>query len=104
MTGIMVLVLATLVIVVERRHERAPEMEMAQALSIMGVTPVSGPAPEIDLQSLSGVEGNLDDLSGDLVFLNFWTSWCAPCVAEMPAMQRLAAETVDAFAALLEQV
>lgn len=95
MTGITVLVLATLVIVVERRHEREPEMEVEQALSIMGVTPVSGPAPEIDLQSLSDGQENLDDLSGDLIFLNFWATWCAPCVAEMPAMQRLADEFSD---------
>lgn len=47
-------------------------------------------APRFDLPLLDG-SGNvsLDGLRGRVVLLNFWATWCAPCEAEMPAMQRL---------------
>jgi thiol-disulfide isomerase/thioredoxin len=32
---------------------------------------------------------NVTDLKGKLVFLNFWATWCPPCVAEMPSIQKL---------------
>jgi peroxiredoxin len=47
-------------------------------------------APNFRLQTLDGQEIVLSDLRGRPVFLNFWATWCFPCVTEMPAMQRLA--------------
>lgn len=41
---------------------------------------------------LSGLEGsalNLQDYKGQVVFINFWATWCPPCVAEMPDIQSL---------------
>ncbi len=32
---------------------------------------------------------NLDDLNGNLILLNFWATWCAPCKEEMPSLERL---------------
>lgn len=32
---------------------------------------------------------NLEDLKGKVVFMNFWATWCAPCIAEMPSIQKL---------------
>ncbi len=49
------------------------------------------PAPIFALPALDGGDPvSLDSLHGRVVLLNFWATWCAPCEAEMPAMQRLA--------------
>ncbi len=46
-------------------------------------------APEFRLPDLSGKQVSLADQRGKIVFLNFWATWCPPCRAEMPAMERL---------------
>lgn len=47
------------------------------------------PVPEFSLRSLSGGQKSDTDYRGKLILLNFWALWCAPCVAEMPALERL---------------
>jgi thiol-disulfide isomerase/thioredoxin len=47
-------------------------------------------APDFTLSSLNGESVTLSDLRGRYVLVNFWATWCAPCLAEMPALQALA--------------
>lgn len=45
-------------------------------------------APDFVLTDLQGNAVHLSDFKGKKVFLNFWASWCPPCRAEMPHMQK----------------
>lgn len=45
--------------------------------------------PDLAFVDLDGHEGNLSSYRGQIVLLNFWASWCAPCRKEMPDLMRI---------------
>lgn len=63
----------------------------ADTYSDMGVEQPDTPlaAPAFELTDLSGTKVSLDSLSGKVVLLNFWATWCPPCREEMPGMEQL---------------
>ncbi len=52
----------------------------------------SGPTPRLELSALDGTMVRLEDLRGQVVVLDFWATWCAPCRRALRSMQGLARE------------
>ncbi len=59
--------------------------------------PVNGvPAPDVAVTAPDGREVRLSSLRGKVLFVNFWATWCPPCVEEMPSMLKLGKELAAA--------
>lgn len=56
---------------------------------------MNAPIPDLTLTLLDDSTIHLPDLTGDIVFLNFWASWCEPCKAEMPLLQQVSEDYAD---------
>lgn len=67
-------------------------MKHLTSLSLLGVVlGISGAqaAPTITTVSPQGLQSAIKKQRGKVVLVNFWATWCAPCVAELPALKRL---------------
>jgi thiol-disulfide isomerase/thioredoxin len=56
---------------------------------------VGKPAPEFQLDMLDGSKFNLADHRNKVLILDFWASWCGPCLQVMPQVDKVAAEFAD---------
>jgi peroxiredoxin len=54
-----------------------------------GAVDTDTPAPDFTLPTLDGDAVRLEELRGEVVFINFWASWCGPCMQEMPLLDRI---------------
>jgi thiol-disulfide isomerase/thioredoxin len=68
----------------------APPLPTRLAPAVIGE-----PAPDFTLQAAGGETVRLADLRGRPLAINFWATWCEPCRAEMPALQRAADRYAD---------
>jgi thiol-disulfide isomerase/thioredoxin len=50
------------------------------------------PVPETRFLDAAGREMALGDLKGRVLLVNFWATWCAPCIEELPSLDRLQAD------------
>jgi thiol-disulfide isomerase/thioredoxin len=65
--------------------------DFARAEQVGDFSPIDPPlpTPKEDFEDQLGAKLSLADFRGQVVVLNFWASWCAPCVAEMPTLDAL---------------
>jgi len=59
------------------------------SFSCRKVHPKQQHAADFEFKDLNGVTRSLSDYEGKLVILNFWASWAAPCLREMPNLEKL---------------
>ncbi|NNU90044.1 TlpA disulfide reductase family protein [Anoxybacillus sp. CHMUD] len=76
-----------LVFIFSSMSDMTKEATSQQAISNIGID-VGEIAPDFELMTLKGKKMKLSQFRGKKVVLNFWASWCPPCRAEMPEMQR----------------
>lgn len=63
--------------------------EVENAKKTLLATQLNYAAPQFALKDLDGNMVKLEDLKGKTVILDFWATWCAPCKASFPGMQKL---------------
>jgi peroxiredoxin len=66
----------------------SPLATTAEADTALDRLPGTPPAPEFQLSGPNDEVYRLADFKGQPLVVNFWATWCPPCRAEMPAMQR----------------
>lgn len=67
-------------------------MRFLLALTIFLQAAAPQPTPAFSLKDTKGRAIRLSDYKGKVVLVNFWATWCAPCLAEMPELEKLQRE------------
>lgn len=89
-TGVAVAVLAVAA-AVAYWPGRAPAPILTGEMANFEISEAATIAPEISFSDADGNPLTLADFDGRVVLLNLWATWCAPCVHEMPTLDRLQA-------------
>ena len=73
----------------DRVKKSAPGLALKQKMEDMQQVNIGGMAPNFELTTPDGKKLSLYDLRGHIVLLDFWASWCAPCLAEVPNLKAI---------------
>jgi len=80
------ILLITLLVISFSTHADWRQPELSHNLTAVKKTI---PASDFELQNMDEEKIKLSNYQGKVVLLNFWATWCPPCVREMPSMERL---------------
>ena len=71
-----------------------PQLEALESASTGLLPPAErGPAPDLRGDTVTGGTADLSSLRGQVVVVNFWASWCAPCLAEADDLKKVSEAT-----------
>ena len=76
------------------------------AITVLGMTvpAFSQAPPALDLQDLKGGHHKLEDYKGKVVVLNFWATYCVPCVVELPLLNEMQRKYKDKIIVLAASI
>ncbi len=80
---------------VAQYNKRIEEERARQRAAAAPLLPIGAMAPDFTMVDASGKSVKLSDYRGKVVLLDYWATWCGPCVAAMPHMQELAEKYQD---------
>ena len=94
---IIMLSLMTLIVAFTPAQDAPPMSAIQEKLwkAGFGIPQQAMDAPEFSAEDMDGREVSLSSLKGKVTLLNLWATWCPPCRAEMPSMEKLYQELKD---------
>lgn len=86
--AVVLITLLTVAIVQAMDKKAEPQNTANQETTKTEGLQIGAKAPDFELKTLTGETVKLSSLKGKKVMLNFWATWCPPCKAEMPEMEK----------------
>jgi len=72
-----------------KKHAAVEDWQVSSIAETLQPYPDEIKAPDLELFDMQDNEHRLQDYLGKVVVLNFWATWCPPCVEEIPSLNRL---------------
>lgn len=95
-------IIAALVMVIQNERQQNPDViDLPAELERRAAALINYTAPAFSVTDHEGNPVSLEDYKGRIVFLNFWSTDCPPCVRELPAFAQFASEQGETGAAVL---
>lgn len=82
---------ASFAVIVQSCQPLKTDLDLYAKNSLKRLTVLDNPPaqPHMEFETVDGQTMRLSDYQGQVVLLNVWATWCAPCIKEMPSLSRL---------------